>query len=98
MRGQLAQLPPPQAEYWEWQRFAACRGTGHAVFFGAEGEQPSSRDQREREAKQVCARCPVQAQCLEHALTVAEPYGVWGGLTTSERRSYRNPVATPRTS
>jgi WhiB family redox-sensing transcriptional regulator len=30
-------------------------------------------------------RCPVRAQCAAHALTVREPYGVWGGLTEDER-------------
>ncbi|MGW3557260.1 WhiB family transcriptional regulator, partial [Streptomyces sp. NPDC000963] len=24
------------------------------------------------------AACPVRTRCLEHALRVAEPYGVWG--------------------
>ncbi|MBU6214198.1 MAG: WhiB family transcriptional regulator, partial [Actinomycetales bacterium] len=24
-------------------------------------------------------------QCLSHALTVREPYGVWGGMTEDER-------------
>ncbi|WP_162237328.1 WhiB family transcriptional regulator, partial [Aeromicrobium sp. Leaf272] len=33
-----------------------------------------------------CARCPVIEQCREHALTVQEPYGVWGGLSEAERR------------
>jgi WhiB family redox-sensing transcriptional regulator len=29
--------------------------------------------------------CPVVRQCLDHALAVREPYGVWGGLTEDER-------------
>ncbi len=33
----------------------------------------------------MCTRCPVRAQCATHALTVREPYGVWGGLTEDER-------------
>ena len=38
----------------------------------------------------ICNRCPVQAECLEHALT--EPHvadGIWGGLTGDEIRSLR---------
>jgi WhiB family redox-sensing transcriptional regulator len=27
----------------------------------------------------------VLARCREHALAVAEPFGVWGGLSESER-------------
>ena len=36
-------------------------------------------------AKALCARCPVVAECLDHALTVREPFGVWGGLNQTER-------------
>jgi WhiB family redox-sensing transcriptional regulator len=27
------------------------------------------------------------AQCSAHALTVREPYGVWGGMTEDEREA-----------
>jgi len=30
-------------------------------------------------AKQLCAGCPVRAQCLASALSRQEPWGVWGG-------------------
>jgi WhiB family transcriptional regulator, redox-sensing transcriptional regulator len=30
-------------------------------------------------AKQLCAGCPVRAQCLDSALARQEPWGVWGG-------------------
>lgn len=37
-------------------------------------------------AKAVCQVCPVQRQCRDYAITINEPYGIWGGLTESERR------------
>ncbi|OLM29017.1 WhiB-type transcriptional regulator [Pseudonocardia sp. Ae717_Ps2] len=37
-------------------------------------------------AKQTCAACPVSRQCLEHALSVGEYYGIWGGLAAHERQ------------
>ena len=43
-----------------------------------------ARETRETAAKAVCAACPVRTQCLEHALAVREPYGVWGGLSEHE--------------
>ncbi|MFE5589159.1 WhiB family transcriptional regulator [Streptomyces sp. NPDC056549] len=77
---------PGRAEHqWAWQRAAACRGLGTEVFFHPEGERGESRVKRERAAKAVCDRCPVRVQCLQHAVSVAEPYGVWGGRTVSER-------------
>jgi WhiB family redox-sensing transcriptional regulator len=36
-------------------------------------------------AKSLCGTCPVQPECRQHALSVGEPYGVWGGTTESER-------------
>lgn len=30
-------------------------------------------------AKAICAKCPVRGECLDHALAVGEPWGVWGG-------------------
>lgn len=40
---------------------------------------------RDAEAKAVCARCPVRAECLAHALFYEEPESVWGGLNPAER-------------
>lgn len=31
------------------------------------------------EAKELCRECPVLAECLEAAIEVSEPWGVWGG-------------------
>lgn len=46
-------------------------------------------DPRDREtiaaAKRVCSTCPVQAECLAHAMANPE-VGVWGGTTEVERR------------
>lgn len=38
------------------------------------------------EAKRVCHRCPVEAECLEYALDMRIPYGVWGGTDEGERK------------
>jgi WhiB family redox-sensing transcriptional regulator len=41
---------------------------------------------RERQAKGICARCPVRIECLEYAVRIREPHGIWGGLNELERR------------
>lgn len=78
-------LPGPNADRWDWQLLAACRGLDSEVFFHPDGERGSAREERERAAKAVCAGCPVLRECAEHALAVREPYGVWGGMTEDER-------------
>ena len=71
-----------------WQFRAACRGEEAALFF-APGyfERKEEKDAREVKAKEICARCPVRADCLEYAVRIKEPHGVWGGLNESERRA-----------
>jgi WhiB family redox-sensing transcriptional regulator len=73
-------LPRPH----HWMDDAACQGVPTAAFFPAgEDGVPASIDAEY--AKGFCAGCPVKPQCLTHALTFREDYGVWGGLDEHER-------------
>ena len=63
----------------KWYRFAACYGKSGDLFF-EEGVR-----RLVIEAKSYCIKCPVRIDCLEHAIK-NEEIGVWGGLTTTERR------------
>jgi WhiB family transcriptional regulator, redox-sensing transcriptional regulator len=71
-----------------WQFRGACRGEESALFF-APGyfERRDEKNAREAKAKEICARCPVLVDCLEYAIRIREPHGVWGGLNESERRA-----------
>ena len=70
-----------------WQIKAACRGPESTVFFPPTWpEQRSDREAREARAKSICNACAVQVACLEYALQIREPHGIWGGLTENERR------------
>jgi WhiB family redox-sensing transcriptional regulator len=40
-------------------------------------------------AKKMCRSCPVIEKCLQYALDNNEPYGVWGGMGSSERQLMR---------
>src|SRR5215207_10048767 len=80
----VGRLPGPNADRWDWQLRAACRGMDSALFFHPEGERGEARTARDLAAKAVCAGCPVAVQCARHALRVKEPYGVWGGLSEDE--------------
>jgi WhiB family redox-sensing transcriptional regulator len=74
---------------WEygWQWRAACRGEDSSLFFAP--NYPETREEkgsRERQAKAICARCPVRIDCLEYAVRIREHHGIWGGLNELERR------------
>jgi WhiB family redox-sensing transcriptional regulator len=81
----LSRLPAPIAEQWDWQYEGLCRQADPEVFFPPDSERGPIRQRREQRAKAYCANCPVLIRCREHALSVQEPYGVWGGLTPRER-------------
>ena len=63
-----------------WMDDGLCAQTFPEAFFPEQGS--SARD-----AKRICAACPVKAQCLEYALRNGERFGVWGGLSERERRA-----------
>lgn len=79
-----------------WQLRAACRGPDSGVFFPpAVTERRDERDARERRAKAICAGCAVRQACLDFALDVREPHGIWGGLTEAERRTLLDRAEAP---
>ena len=80
-------LPQPVSSVWDWQLQAACRNADSRLFFGCANENWQVRNERERRAKALCARCPVQQECRAYALQVVEPYGIWGGLNAHEREA-----------
>jgi len=72
---------------WDWHDQARCRETDATVFFHPYNARGNSREARERAAVAVCAQCPVRQQCAAYAMAAYEPYGVWGGLTETERET-----------
>ena len=72
-----------------WQDAAACRDAPAGLFFGPEGEQQHLKPEREAAAKNVCARCPVRAACLDDAVSNGIRFGVFGGTGEDERQAIR---------
>ncbi len=70
-----------------WQVKAACRGPQAAVFFPPpQFERKEEKLERERRAKEICRTCGVRDDCLEYAVSIKEPHGIWGGLNEVERK------------
>ena len=49
-------------------------------------ERKDDKLEREGRAKAICASCSVRQPCLEYALAIREPHGIWGGLNEAERK------------
>lgn len=80
-----------------WLDDAACRGMDTEVFFPQVGNNFNSpaMNQLVDNAKQICAGCPVREPCVEYALNNREPYGIFGGMTTDERRILARRLGRP---
>ncbi len=96
-----ARIPPVAQLRLGWQERAACQGSDARLFFGPEKERIRDREAREGAAKRVCANCPVLRDCRNHALQTPELFGIWGGLSETDRetgfgRSFGRRIPRPR--
>lgn len=78
-----------QLEPTPWARRAACAGTDPELWFPNQGAPDA-------QAKAICDSCPVRQQCLDYALRWDIQFGMWGGLSTRERRRLRRKRDVPR--
>ena len=62
---------------------AACAEVTPDIFFPEQGGAPIAQ------VRAICESCPVRLVCLEYAVSEHIGWGVWGGLTASERRRLR---------
>ena len=70
-----------------WQAKAACRGPQSATFFPpSHFERKDEKEAREARAKAIFASCSVRQLCLDYAVRIREPHGIWGGLNEVERK------------
>jgi len=71
-----------------WLDRGICAQIGGDMWFPDKGDR-----QDVAACKKVCAGCPVRRQCLDWALETCEMFGIWGGLTSMERRKLRREAA-----
>ncbi len=75
----------------DWRSRAACLSADPELFFPLTSAGPSVR--QIAQAKTVCRRCPVRAECLDFALATRQPHGVWGGTSELDRSRMRAAAA-----
>lgn len=88
----------------DWMERGACAGASIEVqrlFFSENDSNRVAARFAEEQAKELCLRCDVQAECLTYALD-GNVWGIWGGRTRRERiviirkRKKARPTATVR--
>lgn len=65
-----------------WVDDALCAQTYPDAFF----PDSETAEGSTAKARSICGSCLVPDECLAYALAHDERYGIWGGLTSSERR------------
>lgn len=74
--------PPPA----DWRHHGACATHDEPDIWFA-GRNGSEARAQTNEAQDICYGCPVLQQCGQWALDAREVWGVWGGMTETQRRS-----------
>ena len=70
------------AKDMNWRGRAKCKGLDTNLFYPERGVSAYA-------AKTICGGCPVQAACLNYALTAREHIGIWGGTSERDRKKLR---------
>ncbi|MFV0406108.1 MAG: WhiB family transcriptional regulator [Propioniciclava sp.] len=78
----------------DWRHRAECLTEDPELFFPVGNTGPAIM--QIAEAKKVCDRCDVVAECLQWALDAGQDHGVWGGLSEDERRAMKRRRARAR--
>lgn len=71
-RSGVGVLPPRPA----WMLSAPCASTDPDLFYD---------HATVTHAKKICATCPLRAACASYAIRAGETWGVWGGLSATQR-------------
>jgi WhiB family transcriptional regulator, redox-sensing transcriptional regulator len=74
-----------------WVKQAACLGTTTPDLWF-----PKSRHRVGAEVRAICQGCPVRFECLDYAVRWNIRHGVWGGLSSFERRRLHSRAACAR--
>jgi WhiB family redox-sensing transcriptional regulator len=83
----------PKYDEVKWD-LAECQGSYTDLFYSVEEERNASAYWNINAVRSICARCPIWSACLTYAFAY-ESYGVWGGLTSLERKSIGAPDKYP---
>jgi transcription factor WhiB len=86
-----SQAAPPTKRATDWRASAACREEDPELFHPIGTSTAALQDTEQ--ARAICRRCPVVADCLDYALNAPVHDGIFGGLTEKERAKIRRAKA-----
>lgn len=84
----------PQYGEVDWTK-AECQDSYTDMFYSVEEERSADAYWHINAVRSLCGKCVLQKECLTYAFK-HEQYGVWGGLTSQERKSFSEPEKYPQ--
>lgn len=73
-----------------WDQRALCKNKWDLFF--PEVDDDGIEIGSTKEARQICAKCPVRSECLDDAIAGNMQYGIAGGLNYRERQSLKTSI------
>lgn len=77
----------------DWRTRAKCRDVDPELFFPVGKKSPAVA--QAEQARQVCRRCPVLADCEKWVTEYPQEFGVFAAMSPFERRRLVRPGSTP---
>jgi len=74
-----------------WMDFSLCRGQSH-LFFPPPHIVGKKRAALQKQALEICAKCPVSEPCRDYGV-MTQSLGIWGGETEEQRGERGLPVS-----
>ena len=66
---------------FSWMKYAACQGADPEIFFAESGWNAANV-----KAQEYCGKCTVYKQCMKFAIDNDITHGIWGGLSSKQRK------------
>lgn len=76
-----------------WRDHANCRTMGTTDFFITASSNSKAVNKKIRETLSLCRSCSVRTECLRFAVANNILYGIWGGMTATQRKRHLTEVS-----
>lgn len=79
-------------QYWRTEAACAALTVGEQDMFFGDSDTDMSVHKQHELARTVCYGCDPQVECLAYSISIEAGFGIWGGLTESQRKRYLSPL------
>lgn len=72
-----------------WEKKPECTEATADLWFADPNDEEEKYGKSEQAiAVGICKRCPIKAECFDHAIANGIEHGIWGGALPQQRQAY----------